>query len=211
MKNLLQQTLLVLFLTGIIASCKFGSDGDQDRRPEDLETVTEALHNTFFSFEVLGGSESEEFRLENDGMHGIYGLSRTDVDRLDGNNLTLFQCIQNTNPSIPQLVRIRTATNSFSDCRNSNSLAYRQAVNQILLELAMNRRRLVDAMMTGSIAPQDLREELNKLRVAAHASVLREKRNHSDKFRACLGGYIESLNGILTPAQWNQFRSCVTD
>ncbi|UJP64143.1 hypothetical protein [Mongoliitalea daihaiensis] len=211
MNRIFQQSIFALILMLAISSCRSGFEGDRDGLREDLESITEVLHVSFFEFDVVGGTETEEFRVDNDGLHGIYGISRMDAERMEGNSLALFRCIRVTEPSVPQLTRIRAATSNFSDCRTSKSLDYRRSVNEILRGLSQNRRELIQAMQTGVMSPLEVRNEFNQLRQQARRAIMDEKIKHSETLKECLGNYVGDLNSVLTPLQWEQFRSCIRD
>lgn len=206
---LISKSLIVLLL--VASSCKLGLKGDEDPVLEEMKIVTEALHQSFFEFTVLGGTEDEAFSLENEGMHGIYGVSRTDADNLEGDNLSLFQCIRDVNPSLTQLLRIRTATNEFSDCRNASSQSYTNAIRLLITNLEEQRAQILQSLQNGSITVLEARAQLTIIRTAARAEVLAEKEKVSEVLKACLLSYISQFNAILSPSQWMEFRSCIVN
>lgn len=203
--------LALLALLIVVTSCKLGLKGEDDPVLEEMKIVTEALHQSFFEFTVLGGTEDEPFRLENDGMHGIYGVSRTDADNLEGNNLSLFQCIRDVNPSLTQLLRIRTATNNFSDCRNASSQPYTEAIRKLIENLEVERAQILQSLQEGSLSLLEARAQFTTMRIAARAEVLAEKEKVSEQLKACLLAYMTEFNVILSPTQWTEFRACIVN
>ncbi|GHB29301.1 hypothetical protein [Mongoliitalea lutea] len=207
MKRLLAQLFVAFILTGILNSCRLEDDsiGPNERR----EILIESLHNTFFQFNLLGGTESEDFSVENDGMHGIYGLSRSDSDILEGNDLILFSCIRSINLSLSQLVRVRTATNNFSECRNANSQNYRIAIRTIINNLSDERRSVLDLYLNGKIDLEELENRLVKLHEIGKSQIIDEKLKNSINLRECLSTYIENIERIMNQSQWLSFELCI--
>lgn len=193
-----------------LLSCRLGFEGERDRLPEDLESISESLHNTFFQFNVLGGTETEDFRIENEGLHGIYGISTADTERTGG-QVGLLACVQSSNLSMQQMARIRAATVGFTQCRNGNGREYQLAVRKVLHQLSQQRERLVTALQNGEMRPEEVRSRLHTLREIAKQQIMDEKVKHAQDLRLCLQSYVEDLNANMTAEQWAAFRSCILD
>ncbi|MGY6521102.1 MAG: hypothetical protein ACXIUD_05195 [Mongoliitalea sp.] len=210
MKRLLVQIVCCFVFVGALTSCRIGFDDDDDRPNDPRETLIESLHNTFFQFNVLGGTESEDLRVENDGMHGIYGLSSTDIERLSG-NLGILRCFQATSLTMQQMARVRSSTMEFMQCRNGNSREYQMAVRNVLSQLSQQRERLVAAFEKGDLTSEEARARFQTLREIAHQQIMDEKLKFSQDLRGCLETYIENLSGIMSEDQWKVFTSCILD
>lgn len=207
----MKKAFLPLLLTILIFSCQF----DQKENPIDgvrvdseIDDVTDALHNTFFEFEVEGGDQERSFEDRSEGLHGIYGVSRTDANNLEGNNRNLYNCFQSIGLSLPQMNQIRAATNSFSACRNNVSSNYRSEFSTLLKRVEDERKRIVNNQQANPIAIQN---QLTSLRNRFRKDLMDLKLEYSEELRTCLRAYIAEINRRLNEGQWNEFKECVLD
>lgn len=175
----------------------------------EINEVTDALHATFFEFQVEGGTIEQGFKDTRQGLHGIYGLSRADIDNLEGSNLSLFQCVEDIGPSVPQLVRIRTITNDFSTCRTDIGLDYRTD----FLALQIRKEEIRGAYLTefnnGMLTITQVNALLEELMRDFETESLVIKNQYSDTLKNCLNSYMRGFNDIFTREQWVQFRTCI--
>lgn len=203
---------LLSLLLIIVMSCQSDSELDpidEAQTESEIDSVTEALHKTFFEFEVEGGDQNRAFEDNNEGLHGIYGVSRTDdASSLDGSNRNLFTCFQSIGLSLPQLNQIRGATNNFSSCRNRVARNYSADFANLLQRMEAQRKQLVESHQ-GS--PANLQTQLMELRETFRAELLELKETYSDELKACLKSYIENIRRRLSNTQWKDFKDCVLD
>lgn len=196
----------ILMLTAL--SCVKDSEEDRQLVAAEIESVIEKLHKSFFEFEVLGGPESQIFQIENSGMNGIYGLTR-DTDNLGDDDQNLFDCIQNTNPSVFQLLRLQTATNSFSDCRAAVTPVYIEEVAAAISIKEQLRVELFAQFYAGQISAEEVELQLATLKSEIKSEVLEIKNKYSAEFRNCLNIYIRDINSAINRDQWVIFKDCV--
>ncbi|MBW3468093.1 hypothetical protein [Arthrospiribacter ruber] len=207
----MKKAFLPLFLSTLIFSCQFDQKEDPIdgvRADSELDDVTDALHNTFFEFEVEGGDQDRSFEDRSEGLHGIYGVSRTDANNLEGNNRNLYNCFQSIGLSLPQMNQIRAATNSFSACRNNVSRNYRSEFSSLLKRVEDERKRIVNNQQANPIAIQN---QLTALRNRFRKDLMDLKLEYSEELRTCLRSYIAEINRRLNEGQWNEFKECVLD
>ncbi|EOZ98636.1 hypothetical protein A33Q_1290 [Indibacter alkaliphilus LW1] len=212
----MKSRFFILSIMVMFIACQMDREFDSDLEEEDdenvsitdVDEVTDSLHETFFEFEVEGGDQNSAFQDQNEGLHGIYGVSRTDANNLEGNQLNIFNCFQSINLSLPQLNQIRAATNSFSACRNSEARIYKQEFNALLNQFETERKRLVDGHQ-GS--PASLQAELQDLRQQFREALLNLKKDYSDDLKSCLRDYVSNIKRRLNDSQWESFKNCVVD
>ncbi len=201
----------LIILIFLIVSCQSKSDLDpidETRIESEIDQVTDALHQTFFEFEVEGGDQNRAFQDNNEGLHGIYGVSRTDANSLEGNKGSLFNCFQSIGLSLPQLNQIRGVTNNFSSCRNGVSRNYRRDFSNLLQNMESMRQQLI-ADHQGN--DSSLQEKLNELRTRFRVELLELKEVYGDELRDCLRTYIQNIQNRIDDGQWASFVECVLD
>ncbi len=199
-----------LLFSTILFLCSCNSDDtDPLVLAAEINEVTEALHSTFFEFQVTGGTIDMGFEDSRQGMHGIYGLSRADMDNLEGSDLSLFQCIENIGPSLPQLVRIRSITNDFSECRNDIGFNYRTDFLALQIRKEGIRGAYLTELNNGTLTNAQVVGLLDELKVEFEAESLEIKNQYSDAFKNCLNSYMRGFNDIFNRNQWLQFRTCI--
>ncbi|WP_293016315.1 hypothetical protein [Mongoliibacter sp.] len=201
----------LIILIFLIVSCQSKSDLDpidETRIESEIDKITDVLHQTFFEFEVEGGDQNRAYEDKNEGLHGIYGVSRTDANSLEGNKGNLFNCFQSIGLSLPQLNQIRGATNNFSACRNRVTRNYRGDFSSLLQNMEAQRKQLI-ANHQGNTS--SLLTQLNELRNRFRAELLELKESYGDELRTCLRTYIENIRNRLDDGQWDAFVDCVLD
>lgn len=175
----------------------------------EIEKVTDKLHQSFYEFEVLGGPETEIFQVQNDGMNGIYGQTRDAADNLEGDDQNLFECIQSVSPSVFQLLNLRNATNSFSECRGVVSPPYLEEIRAMVHIREQERVVLFGRYYQNEITEAEVEIQLEKLQAEIRAGAKEIKEKYSDPFKACLLAYITDIQGSLSRDQWVVFMECV--
>lgn len=104
---------LVVFLFQFI-SCVDDEPQDPAEIAVSIELMVDKVHQGFFEFEINGGTKEEPISLPSEGMDGIYGIRSADLDNLEGEDLSLFDCVNALNPGIVQKVRFRDVSNTFA-------------------------------------------------------------------------------------------------
>lgn len=202
-------SLLSLFL---ILSFQFSCVNEEDFDPLEVEAKIEALvskiHQGFFEFEVKGGTIDEPISLPTEGMDGIYGIRSTELDNLEGEDLSLFNCINNLNPSFLQKVKLRDSSNNFAVCRYATGLAYKEDIHKLLDRVEVERLVYIQQFDNGEITLDELNQELSELRERFSLVYLDIKEFYSDIFKTCLETLVTDIQTILNNQQWQTFVSC---
>ncbi len=196
----------------LILSIHFSCVKEDDIDPLEVEATIEALvnkiHQGFFEFEIKGGTIDEPISLPTDGMDGIYGIRSADLDNLEGEDLSLFNCINNLNPSFLQRVKLRDSSNTFAVCRFATGLAYKEDINKLLERVEDERLAYIQQFEDGEITLTELNQELSELRRRFSLVYLDIKEFYSDIFKTCLETLVTDIQTILNNQQWQTFVSC---
>lgn len=206
MKKFLQFPLLLLLIF------QFSCTKEEDLNPFEVEATIDALvekiHQGFFDFEINGGTIEEPISLPTDGMDGIYGIRSADLDNLEGEDLSLFNCINTLNPGIQQRVRLRNVSNTFAVCRYATSLAYMDDINDLLDRVEVERLNYIRQFEEGEITQELLIQELSDLKERFSLVYFNIKDFYSDFFKTCLDTLITDIQTILNNQQWETFVKC---
>lgn len=173
-----------------------------------IEALVEKIHQGFFEFEIRGGTIDEPINLPTEGMDGIYGIRSADLDNLEGEDLSLFNCINNLNPGIQQRIRLRNSSNTFAVCRYATGLAYQDEITELLDRVELERLDYIRQFEDGEITEEFLVQQLEDLKERFAIVYLNIKKSYSDFFRNCLDTLVTDIQSILNNQQWETFVNC---
>ncbi|WP_373493291.1 hypothetical protein [Aquiflexum sp.] len=201
--------LLSLFL---ILSFQYSCVKEEDLDPIEVGATIEALvnkiHQGFFEFEINGGTIDEPISLPTEGMDGIYGIRSADLDNLEGDDLSLFNCLNNLNPGIQQRLKLRSSSNTFAVCRYATGLAYKADITDLLDRVEVERLDYIRQFNEGEITQASLVQELTDLKERFSLFYLGIKEFYSDIFKTCLETLVVDIQIILNNQQWQTFVGC---
>lgn len=204
-KSLLFPLLLLLIFQ---VSCAEEEDLDPLEVEASIEALVDKIHQGFFDFEINGGTIEEPISLPTEGMDGIYGIRSADLDNLEGDDLSLFNCINNLSPGIQQRVRLRNVSNTFAVCRYATGLAYKDDINALLERVEVERLAYIQQFEEGEITQESLIQELADLKERFSLVYLDIKEFYSDIFKTCLETLVIEIQTILNNQQWETFVNC---
>ena len=202
---------LFVLLLSLHSSCVDEEPQDPAEIAAIIEQMVDKVHQGFFVFEINGGTKEEPISLPSEGMDGIYGIRLTDLDNLEGDDLTLFDCVNSLNTGIVQRVKLRDVSNTFAVCRYSTSLTYKDDIADLLENIEMERKDIIRQFELGQLNEQQLNEELSELRARFELSYLDIKDFFSGFFRGCTHTLITDIQPILNNQQWRTFVNCIGD
>ena len=174
-----------------------------------VDAIVEKIHSGFFDFEVKGGTEDQRISIENEGMDGVYGVRMSDLENLEGENLSLFICSNSLNPGILQKIKINDASNTFAVCRYSVGLSYKAEVAVLLEQIEDERLEIIGRFDQGNITASELDAEMKRLRESFSVSYLAIKNFYSEFFKECLHTLVTEISKIFNEDQWQTFVKCV--
>jgi hypothetical protein len=201
--------LLILTLLFSLASCVDEEPLDPAEIDADIELMVNKVHQGFFEFEINGGTKEESISLPSEGMDGIYGIRSADLDNLEGDDLTLFDCVNTLNPGIVQKVKLRDVSNTFAVCRFSIGIAYKDDIASLLEKTELERQEIIGQFEVGESTEQQMNEKLLDLRNKFRSSYLEIKEFYSEFFRTCTNTLITEIQTILSNQQWTIFVNCI--
>lgn len=212
----MRQSKIILSLILVVFLLQFTSCVDDE--PQDpaeiaatIELMVNKVHQGFFEFEIKGGTKEEPINLPTEGMDGIYGIRLADLDNLEGDDLSLFDCINSLNPGIVQKVKLRDVSNTFAVCRFSIGIAYKDDIAALLEKIELERKEIIEQFEDGQSTEQQMNEDLLELRNRFRLSYLDVKEFYSGFFRTCTHTLITDIQPILNNQQWRTFVTCIGD
>jgi hypothetical protein len=207
MKSWKLWTISMMCLALLTGGCM--SKEEKTPPQDDLELVTERLHQTFYEFNIHGGTLNIPFDVENFGLNGFYSLTRSQTGGLEGSNKKLFDCIKSVEPNLFQLSAIKKGTDQFSTCRQNISPILLQEIIQLQKESNELRNALLEQFERKEITEEVLLAKLTELRLNMRQQVLTIKIKHNDTLRSCLSNYLKTIKSSLSTSQWESFKNCI--
>ena len=202
---------LFVLLLSLHSSCVDEEPQDPAEIAATIEQMVDKVHQGFFEFEINGGTKEQPISLPSEGMDGIYGVRSADLDNLEGDDLTLFDCVNSLNPGIVQRVKLRDVSNTFAVCRFSIGIAYKDDIAGLLEKIELERIEIIAQFEDGQSTEQQMNEDLLELRNRFRLSYLDVKEFYSGFFRTCTHTLITEIQTILSHQQWRIFVNCIGD
>lgn len=199
---------LILLILCFQYSCIKEEEFDSVEVKTTIEALVESIHQGFFDFEINGGTIEEPISLPTEGMDGIYGIRSADLDNLEGEDLSLFNCINSLNPGLLQRVKLRDVSNTFAVCRYATSLAYKEDIKELLDRVEVERLEYIRQFEAGEITQETLNQELADLKQRFSLVYLNIKEFYSEIFKTCLETMIRDIQSTLNNQQWQTFVNC---
>jgi len=201
--------LLLFLFSGILSSCIKDEPQIIKATTADIDRVVDKIHEGFFIFSIQGGTKTQAFSIENEGMDGVYGIRMADLENRQDNDLTLFACANALNPGILQKIKINEASNTFAVCRYSVGLSYIAEIEVLLEESEAERQELIQKFGQGILTESELDKAMDDLREKFAVSYLGIKNFYSEYFRECLHTLVTEISIIFNNEQWQIFLKCV--
>ncbi|MCH6200818.1 hypothetical protein MMU07_14635 [Aquiflexum sp. LQ15W] len=201
--------LSLFIFSGILSSCIEEDPQVPEATTADIDRVVDKIHEGFFIFSIQGGTKTQAFSIENEGMDGVYGIRMADLENLEDEDLTLFACANALNPGILQKIKINEASNTFAVCRYAVGLSYIAEIEVLLGESEAERLELIQKFEQGFLTASELDKEMDDLRETFAVSYLGIKNFYSEYFRECLHTLVTEISVILNKEQWQIFIKCI--
>lgn len=159
---------------------------------------------------VLGGSETDAFYAENDGLTEAYAMVETDMDnagfkRADNH---YFSCIKNLNLTDTQAMKLRRALRAYEECKAADVKAHREAYAKLVLRIENARKDLLAQLKNGTITKTQFAEGIAKLRKEFETGLRYIKASYAKTLKACYYKFMSATKEILTERQWKAFVDC---
>lgn len=181
----------------------------------EMEALMIQVDNEFVNTEVQGGSETEDFYLENNGVPEEYDLQESSADDLDASSVKrgigvpkMIRCLRDLNLDKEQVAKIRRSLKEYEECKKSIIARHHFAIRQLMEEYNAKLKALKQALANGRITKdqfnakvKQLREELNK----AKKEITMKARL---ALKDCYTKLLRRLHSILNERQWKAFVNC---
>jgi len=181
----------------------------------EMEALMIQVDNEFVNTEVQGGSETEDFYLENNGVPEEYDLQESSADELDASSVKrgigvpkIIRCLKDLNLDKEQIVKIRKSLKEYEECKKSIIARHHYAIRQLMDVYNAKLKTLKQSLANGRITKdqfvakvKDLRDELNK----AKKEITMKARL---ALKDCYSKLLRKLHSILNERQWKAFVEC---
>ncbi len=159
---------------------------------------------------VIGGSETDAFTAENDGLPEAYMMVETDMDdagfkRTDDH---YFGCIKKLELKDTQIHMLRRAVHAYEECKAHDIAAHREAYAKMSARIENSRKELVTQLKNGKITKAQFEEGIAKLRKDFNDSLRYIKASFAKTLKACYDKFLHATKEILTEKQWKAFVEC---
>ncbi|HEY1045393.1 MAG TPA: hypothetical protein VGF79_03070 [Bacteroidia bacterium] len=189
------------------------SNGIQASSLPEADVMTTQADEAFANSEVMGGTESEGFYFENNGLPEAYRLDESCITDLnsskrDENTNGITKCLSKLELSDDQIVSLRKSFKAYEECKSSVINRYTLALDGLIKKYNAQHELLLKALRNGRITKQEFEAKVRALRVL----LMREKQELASKARhavkACYGSLLRSMHSILNERQWKAFVNC---
>ncbi len=179
----------------------------------EIEVLASQADEAFMNTEVQGGTESEAFIMESDGLPDAYQVTESTADEInstkrDGNASRLKVCLSKLELDPDQIAKIRRLFRAYEDCKHSIIVRHGNALRELIKTYNGKREELVKALRNGRISKAEFEEKMKALRIEFN----RHKNDLASKARAalkdCYTKMLRGLNGVMTERQWKAFVNC---
>lgn len=221
MKNKMNLLMIaVAAITILLASCSkepksdiSSNAGTNELNIPEMDVLATQADESFMNSEVQGGTETEEFTMESDGLPDAYQVSESTADEInstkrDGSARRLRACLSKLELDADQIAKIRRLFKAYEDCKHSIIIRHGQALRQLLHAYNEKREALVKALRNGRITKAEFEENMKTLRV----ELQRHKNELASKARValknCYKNMLRGLHSVMTERQWKAFVNC---
>lgn len=218
MKNKMKIWISAAMLAVIsFTACK--KDGSNAVTPSDngqsqeISVMVNQADQSFADPALYGGSESEEFYFDNDGLPDAYLIAESDLDGLTGvkreiSPRRIIGCLAKLELTDTQIVQLRRVFKDYEGCKLSVVNRYNNAIAELIKKANASREELVKMLRDGKITKEQFEKRMQALRVdlVKQRNAMAEKARQA--LKECYTTFLRNTNGILTERQWKAFINC---
>ncbi|MEZ4805232.1 MAG: hypothetical protein R2852_07060 [Bacteroidia bacterium] len=179
----------------------------------EIDVLSTIADEEFINSEIDGGTEAEEFTVQNDGIPDAYQVSESSLDfnsnAKRGLHVDRFKaCLSKLKLSSDQIMKLRHLYKEYQGCNASIIKRYKHALRQMQIKYNGKYHALVKALRNGRITKAEFEKHVKVLR----AEFKRAKYNLAVKSRAalktCYIKMLRGMHGVLNDRQWKAFVNC---
>jgi hypothetical protein len=180
---------------------------------QEIAVLNDQTDDEFENSELMGGSETEGFYLDNDGIPDAYQITESTADYISGSKRAgearrFIACMKELNLSKDQIESLRKAFKIYEDCHSSILVRHRLAIKSLLAKYNDKHAELVKALRNGRITKEEFAKKVQELRKA----FMRERHEINSKVRTalkdCYSHLLKNIHRILNERQWKAFVNC---
>lgn len=218
MKKLTYLPFLAIVLVMGLASCEkernigcFDEDPNQQNTNTSLETpesFSAQIPAAFEAMEVLGGTETEAFYMENEGIPYFLDEEPLGVEGFEGKRPQPCRLDGERELSPDQKARLLASWKEYLICRKMAMEKIRDAHRELHQRMESRREELVKAFRAERLSEHAFKAAMEKLRHEFKAQSIKLKRQHHEVVKHCYMAFLERAQRILSPEQFKAFMHC---
>lgn len=190
-----------------------GSDNSSAFTAPEIDVLANETDAEFTSFEVSGGTESEGFYAENEGLPDAYQVSGSTADELnsakrDGNAKRLRACLSKLELDAEQTAKLKRVFHAFEDCKSGIVKRHQMAIRELTARINVKHEALVKAYKAGRIDKETFEKGLKALRAEFNQVHKLLARKASIALKDCYHKMLRAMHSILSERQWKAFVAC---
>lgn len=218
MKKLSYLPFLAFMLVMGLGSCeKERTIGCFEENPEQYdinssvetpEAFADQIPASFESMEVFGGTETEAFYMENEGIPVFLDEEPLGVEELTGKKPVRCRPDGALEPDREQKAHLLSAWRDYLHCRKAAMEKMRHAHRELHARMENRRSDLIQAFRAERLSEREFKAAMEKLRHEYKAQNQKLKRMHMDVIQHCYKAYLTKVQRILSPEQFSAFMRC---
>lgn len=219
MRTYIWMTAALILATAVTGCKKCDPADDRNTNPLTQNTLysdadlTAEVEAEFQESSFTGGTESESFAIENDGLPEVYRLSGTSLDLKNpalGNDssLRIRACLHKLRLSRGQMDTVLHLNKRFADCKHELMRNYMTALSELMHKVEMQRRENLDLLHKGTITREEFETRMKALRAKMGEGMKLLKHKEAAGMKECLAHFMKGLKATLTEEQWKAFIGC---
>mgnify|MGYP005753991071 CR=1 FL=1 len=219
MKKIIAMPLLALTLLAAFSACQkqevkneegcfIHEDPSVDQTIATPETFSDQIPAAFEAIEIMGGTETEAFFIENEGIPSFLEEAPLEADELQGKREGKCDLRGDHALTPEQKAKLIAAWKDYQKCRELATMKLRAAHREMMAKFEKRRMELVQALRAKKISESEFKAAMEKLRKEFRIARLKHGKQHHEVIRHCYKGFLEKLERILTKEQYRIFMRC---
>ncbi|HCS19885.1 MAG TPA: hypothetical protein DIW47_04880 [Bacteroidetes bacterium] len=210
--------LLAFVLVVGLGSCQkeqhvdcFEENPEQNDLNTSLETpegFAEQIPAAFDNMEVFGGTETEAFYMENEGIPSFLDEEPLGVEELTGKKPVRCHPDSALRLNHEQKAHLLAAWNDYLHCRQAAMEKMRRAHRELHARMENRRSELIHAYRAERLTEREFKMAMEKLRHEFKMQNQKLIRMHIDVIQHCYKAYLTKVQRILSPEQFRAFMRC---
>lgn len=186
------------------------TDPNPDLRAQSIEKIVDNANNKYLSVEISSVNETRPFLLVNDGLIDEY-LAKNQFLFPENNNPgnKLIACLMAVGLNQPQIPHVRRAMQGFEERNLMIISKHREAVEILKARVEARRLELNQQLANGQISQVEYQRFMHQLREHFTIALKKIKEAHAQAFSKSYRMLMQQLSNILTPTQWDGFKTCL--